>query len=240
MTETGVDLLPAIPTSLLPVPAVIAAAGDEASDHFLDLFAANIRNPNTRAAYVPPAQFFGWRSIRNLGLRDIRPLHVAAYIETKLKAMRPPSVKQHLAALRGTFQLVGDQARRSHEIRLEGKRARLRLYEKGGKEKLVWLHREAEDFLDAYLAAAGITEPRAALFQPLDKKHRLTGRGMSRRDMLRAVKASCEAAACRLRYVITPFGERASRFSFRMAARWKPHRMWRTTPIRARQNCTTA
>jgi len=103
MTETGVDLLPAIPTSLLPVPTVIAAAGDEASDHFLDFFAANIRNPNTRAAYVPPAQFFGWRSIRNLGLRDIRPLHVAAYIETKLKAMRPPSVKQHLAALRVLF-----------------------------------------------------------------------------------------------------------------------------------------
>jgi len=27
--------------------------------------------------------------------------------------------------------------------------ARLRLIEKGNKEKLVWLHREAEEFLDA-------------------------------------------------------------------------------------------
>jgi site-specific recombinase XerD len=37
------------------------------------------------------------------------------------------------------------------DYRIEGKRARLRLMEKGNKEKLVWLHREAEEFLDAYI-----------------------------------------------------------------------------------------
>lgn len=35
-----------------------------------------------------------------------------------------------------------------------GKRAQLRLQEKGGKEKLVWLHHEAEEFFDRYLEAA--------------------------------------------------------------------------------------
>ena len=38
---------------------------------------------------------------------------------------------------------------------LQGKRERLLLLEKGNKEKLVWLHREAEQFLDAYLEVSG-------------------------------------------------------------------------------------
>jgi len=267
--------LPSLTSGTFPVPAVIAAAGDEASEHFLDFFAANIRNPNTRAAYVQAAaQFFHWCAMRKLRLKEIRPLHMAGYIEAKQKTMSPPSVKQHLAALRVLFNwLVVKQVlptnpalfvkgpRFSRQIgitpileaaqmrellnsiavtraeedsgkhggglvdlkglrdraaiavmaytfarvsavaglkrgdyTLEGKRARLRLHEKGGKEKLVWLHHEAEDFLDAYLAASGITDPKAALFQSLDKKHRLTGKGMSRRDMLRAVKTRCETA----------------------------------------------
>jgi site-specific recombinase XerD len=274
MTETGVDLLPVIPTSHLPVPPVIAAAGDEASEHFLEFFAANIRNRNTRAAYVQAAaQFFDWCANRTLRLKEIRPLHMAGYIEAKQKTMSPPSVKQHLAALRVLFNwlvikqvvptnpalfvkgpkfsrqvgitpiLEAAQMRellnsiavtreqrdsgkhgggledikglrdraaiavmaytfarvsavaglKRGDYTLEGKRARLRLHEKGGKEKLVWLHREAEDLLDAYLTAIGISDPKAALFQTLDKKHRLTGKGMSRRDMLRAVKLRCKA-----------------------------------------------
>ena len=66
--------------------------------------------------------------------------------------------------------------------------------EKGSKEKLVWLHREAEEFLDAYIAAAGIDEAEAPLFQRLDKAHRLTGEAITRRDMLRVVKERCVAA----------------------------------------------
>ena len=50
------------------------------------------------------------------------------------------------------------------DYRLEGKRARLRMLEKGGKEKLVWLHHEAEQYLDAYLAEARIEEAEEALF----------------------------------------------------------------------------
>jgi hypothetical protein len=52
------------------------------------------------------------------------------------------------------------------DYRLEGKRARLRLLEKGNKEKLVWLHREAEELLDAYLAAAGIDDAVAVARLP--------------------------------------------------------------------------
>jgi integrase/recombinase XerD len=77
------------------------------------------------------------------------------------------------------------------DYRMEGKRACLRLLEKGNKEKLVWLHREAAEFLDAYIEAAGIDDPDAPLFQSLDKAHRLTGLAISRRDMLDVVKARC-------------------------------------------------
>ena len=53
------EILPALPASALPVPAMIADAGAQASEHFLEFFAANIRNKNTRAAYVQAAaQFF--------------------------------------------------------------------------------------------------------------------------------------------------------------------------------------
>ncbi len=75
---------------------------------------------------------------------------------------------------------------RRGDYRLEGKRARLRLIEKGSKEKLVWLHREAEELLDAYIAEAGIADPAAPLFQALCKPHRLTGEALDRRNMLQS------------------------------------------------------
>ena len=85
-----------------PVPAIIADAGEKASEHFLEFFAATIRNKNTRAAYVQAvAQFCRWCEEYQLQLATIRPLHVSAYIESK--PLTAPSVKQHLAALRGLF-----------------------------------------------------------------------------------------------------------------------------------------
>ena len=80
------------------------------------------------------------------------------------------------------------------DYRHEGKRARLRLMEKGNKEHLVWLHREAEEFLDAYIKEAGLEDARAPLFQSLDKMHRPTGEALLRRDMQEAVKVRCKAA----------------------------------------------
>ena len=268
-------LLPASPGTF-PVPALIADAGEKASEHFLEFFAATIRNPNTRAAYVQAAaQFFRWCEQYQLQLSTIRPLHVSAYIESK--PLTAPSIKQHLAALRGLFNwlvikqvvpdnpamfvkgprfsrqigitpiLEPDQMRKlldsisvTREVKiprkhgggvrveadvkglrdraiiaimaytfarvsavvklkradysLQGKRARLRLLEKGGKEKLVWLHHEAEQYLDAYLEGAHISDAGAPVFQTMNKNHRLTAEGISRRDMLRVVKERCAVA----------------------------------------------
>ena len=48
--------------------------------------------------------------------------------------------------------------------------------------------------LQKIIAAAGIAESEAPLFQTLDKAHRLTGEAITRRDMLRVVKERCRAA----------------------------------------------
>lgn len=39
----------------ISVPGMIADAGEKAAEHFLEYFAASIRNPNTSAAYVQAA-----------------------------------------------------------------------------------------------------------------------------------------------------------------------------------------
>jgi integrase/recombinase XerD len=97
------------PTDELPaVPAIIADAGNHAARRFLEFFTANIRNPNTRSAYAQAvAQFLRWCEVRRLGLRDIDPMAVAAYIESLQrhveKPLSAPTVKQHLAAIRMLF-----------------------------------------------------------------------------------------------------------------------------------------
>jgi site-specific recombinase XerD len=87
------------------VPRVIADAGDAAARRFLEFFAANIRNKNTRMAYYRAAcQFFVWCDQHHVGeIAAIEPLHVAAYIENLQHAMAKPTVKQPLAAIRVLF-----------------------------------------------------------------------------------------------------------------------------------------
>jgi integrase/recombinase XerD len=103
--------------------------------------------------------------------------------ETDLKGLRDRAIMAYSFA-RVSAVLKLNRA----DYTLQGKRARLRLQEKGGKDQLVWLHHEAEQYLDAYLQAAGIVDCEAALFQTLDRKRRLSGQAISRRDMLRIVK----------------------------------------------------
>ena len=65
------------------LPPVIVDAGPAAVARFLEFFAGRIANARTRAAYGRAiGQFLGWCEARGLGLRDVSPLHVAAYIRT--------------------------------------------------------------------------------------------------------------------------------------------------------------
>lgn len=84
------------------LPAIIAAEGEAASWRFADFFTANIRNKNTRLAYARAiSQFLSWCEGRGVRLPGIHPTLVAGYIEQHPGS--PPSVKQHLAAIRMLF-----------------------------------------------------------------------------------------------------------------------------------------
>ena len=82
----------------------LADARPELVSRFLEFFAATIRNPNTRAAYMQAVrQFLDWCQVGELRLVDVQPIHVAAYVEALTGERSAATVKQHLAAIRGVF-----------------------------------------------------------------------------------------------------------------------------------------
>ncbi|QRR03192.1 site-specific integrase [Dyadobacter sandarakinus] len=88
--------------SSLPVPALVASAGDRAKKRFLEFFAATIRNPNTRRYYGRAAADF-IMYCEQLGVSSIdhvMPLHVAAWVEMLCHSVSSPTVKLRLAAVR--------------------------------------------------------------------------------------------------------------------------------------------
>src|SRR4051812_18015076 len=86
------------------LPPVIAAAGEKASRRFVEFFTANIRNKNTRLAYARSVgRFLRWCEQRGFGLNDLEPIVVSSYIECLQEAYSAPTVKQHLAAIRMSF-----------------------------------------------------------------------------------------------------------------------------------------
>ena len=104
----GILTLPLAPAAGVPqryrdaVPALFAAKEATAKRTF-EFFAVGIRNSNTRIAYARAVSDFSTWCEKH-GLREIRqvqPVHVAAFIEgLKLAA---PSISQKLAALRMLF-----------------------------------------------------------------------------------------------------------------------------------------
>lgn len=71
-----------------------------------------------------------------------------------------------------------------------GKRTWFRLHEKGGKHHEVPAHHKAEEFVDAYIDAAGLTgkDNKTPLFRTLDSKRRLTARRLQTREVLAMIK----------------------------------------------------
>src|ERR1035438_4825781 len=72
-------------SSGLTVPAVIAASGEKAAWRFVEFFTANIRNPNTRAAYSRAvAAFCAWCEERGYDFLRMTPVSIAAWVEQLL------------------------------------------------------------------------------------------------------------------------------------------------------------
>ena len=87
------------------LPALVAASGDRAGVRFLEFFTAQIRNSHTRRAYArAAAEFLAWCERAGVpSIDQLRPLHVASWIELQGREVSAPSVKQRLAAIRHLF-----------------------------------------------------------------------------------------------------------------------------------------
>lgn len=125
-------------------------------------------------------------------------MHVAAYIETHPGS--PPTVKQHLAAIRALFDFLvrhgvlphnpaalvgavtGMCVRDYHHV---GRRSRIRLLEKGGKHHEAPAHHALQAHVDANLASAELQEPTPPLFQTVTRQRALGIRAMTPRDVQR-------------------------------------------------------
>ena len=87
------------------IPELIAAAGPEVTETYIDFFTSTIRNRNTRAAYARACwQFFEWCAAHGLELTTVRPFHVAAWIEDFPGSK--PTVKLKLAAVRMLYDFL--------------------------------------------------------------------------------------------------------------------------------------
>ena len=256
-TQNQIVIIPA-PAAL---PAIITASGHAAPERFLEFFAANIRNPNTRRAYARQVmQFLSWCEARSVtSLRDVRPLHVAGYIETM--PTQAQTVKQALAAIRMLFDwlvigqiiptnpagsvrgprystkkgktpvLSREDARalldsidagsviglrdraliglmlfsfarigavlgmQVSDYYLNGRRSWIRLHEKGGKFHEVPVHHNADDYLHAYIEAAGIaSEGKQPLWRTArGRSNTLTANGLQSAEALAMIKRRAKA-----------------------------------------------
>ena len=95
----------AVTTIQASAPALIASSGDRAAYRFLEFFTAHIRNPNTRRAYGRAVgDFCRWAEAHGLiSIENVSSVHVAAWVERLCRDVSPPTVKQHLAAVRMLF-----------------------------------------------------------------------------------------------------------------------------------------
>ncbi len=76
----------------------------------------------------------------------------------------------------------------------QGKRWWFRLHEKNGKRHEVPAHHTAEDYLDEYLTAAGMSDAaHIPLFRTFDRRRQLTDRRMHRNEVLAMVKRRARA-----------------------------------------------
>jgi len=86
------------------LPTLISNAGSPAEQRYLEFFAASIRNPNTRGAYMTAVnRFLAWCDRQSFTLAHLQPLVVATYVESLLQTHSIPTVKQHMAAIKMFF-----------------------------------------------------------------------------------------------------------------------------------------
>lgn len=97
-------MTPLVPATVM-APSLVVASGDRAAYRFLEFFTAQIRNPHTRRAYARAVgDFCHWAEAHGVrSIETVSSVHVAAWVEGLGREVSPPTVKQHLAAVRMMF-----------------------------------------------------------------------------------------------------------------------------------------
>src|ERR1700751_1157207 len=97
------ELIIAPSHELLPAP--LFSPTRKAAKRFLEFFTAQINNAHTRRAYMNATRRFAeWCASKDIHeLTQVQPFHVAAFVHDLQDELSPPSVKQHLAAIRMLF-----------------------------------------------------------------------------------------------------------------------------------------
>jgi site-specific recombinase XerD len=87
------------------IPAPLFAPTAKAAKRVVEFFTAQINNDHTRRAYVNATKrFAAWCEEHGIHqLAAVQPVHVAAFVKQLERELSPPTVKQHLAALRMLF-----------------------------------------------------------------------------------------------------------------------------------------
>ncbi len=103
-TTPGTSLPARIATGQTPT---LFAGSQTCERRFWEFFAANIRNKNTRQAYLTACfRFADWCEAHRIVLEDVEPMVMAAYVEQLTDVYAATTVKQHLAAIRMLFDYL--------------------------------------------------------------------------------------------------------------------------------------
>jgi site-specific recombinase XerD len=99
----AVDLIIAPSPGL--IPAALFTPTPKAAKRVLEFFTAQINNDHTRKAYLSATRRFAdWCATHGLHQLDqVQAFHVAAFVKDLQGQFTPPTVKQHLAAIRMLF-----------------------------------------------------------------------------------------------------------------------------------------
>jgi site-specific recombinase XerD len=98
---TALILAPSV--DLLPAP--LFAPTPKTAQRFVEFFTAQTNNDHTRKAYLNATRRFAqWCEAHELiGLAQVQPFRVAGFIKDLQGQFTPPTVKEHLVALRMLF-----------------------------------------------------------------------------------------------------------------------------------------
>jgi site-specific recombinase XerD len=252
--EPAVELMPAQTLSARDAPGLVFFRGlpRDAWEHVEEFFAARIRNPNTRLAYLQGVRrFVSFCQSENLGVADVKAKHVAAWAHSHTGSVA--TIRLHLSGVRQLFDHLTVRGLLTHNPSLSvknprmrvttgktpvmdkadarilldsiantpvgkrdkaliaamlfsfarisallsmkvedyvnaGRRAYLRLHEKGGRHTLVPVHPTLADALDAYLSVSGIVDEKKG---PLSRAATKGRSGFSTREWDRSL-------ACRM------------------------------------------